>query len=187
MLTSRFCPGYTQVLLLMLLAGCRSERMTFQFQPLVFQSKLQVPDSIAAKSIVVPHCSVSYLSVSPVATSAALVIESAHRPKRPKNSSATNTVSHEQLFSPHKFKNPVLPKAAVAANRSIDDPPWGGIMFLLGGGICVAAVIIGFNLGGWLGLGIGTVLYLAGAYLIARGFAGPHKPNPQPPYTDGRS
>ncbi|SFQ75831.1 hypothetical protein SAMN04515668_4156 [Hymenobacter arizonensis] len=186
MLTNRLCSLHTQLVLLLLLVGCRSERVAFQLQPLVFEGKVPLTDSITAKNIVAPNCAVSYLPVSPRATSAAFAIERAHRPKRLRNSSATNTVRHELLLCPYTFQNHVLPQAVVAPKRSVDDPPWGGIMFFLGIAICVAAVIIGFNLGGWLGLGVGIVLYLAGAYLGARGFAGPNKPNSQPPNRDGR-
>ncbi|MBF9141588.1 hypothetical protein [Hymenobacter properus] len=98
--------------------------------------------------------------------------------RQPPHGSRFGVVKRCGQLLPHgKADRHALPVAASEPKRkrSIDDPPWGGIMFLLGVSLCVAAVISGIKIGGLLGLGVGVLMYLVDAYIGARGFAGPDK------------
>ena len=176
MLTARTCATYLQFILLIILAACRSERMEPHFQPLVTQGKMQHAAAVEADSTVAPHSPATYLSTNFIAVPRYSPIERAHRPKRLTNGNARGPECHKQLFSPRKVQNYVSHKAVVKTKRLIDSPTWDVFLFLFGGTVTVAAVIIGLNLGGLLGLMVGTLLFIAGSYLIARGYGGPEKP-----------
>jgi hypothetical protein len=156
--------------------GCQSERVAFQFQPPIIQREIPAPDSVAAPSFAAVRQPIGPALSGSIAATASAVTQCVHRAHTLGNTSAGIVPKYrKQLFSLRRLPKHVSALAAMQATGSIDDPPWGGIMFLLGIAVAIYAIILGIHLGGWLGLGVGTVLYLAGAYLVARGFAGPGK------------
>lgn len=160
------------LLLLCWASGCRSERVVFQFQPGPTQAVVLAPYTIAAQTLGdTAQPATHLLPGTPVATHP--MPQHGHR--RKPRSRETNAARRTQLRPRLALQTHSSAGSAFKPRRTIDDPPWGSIMFLLGGAMCVAAVLVGLNMGGWLGLGVGTLVYLAGAYLIAWGFAGPNK------------
>lgn len=152
--------------------GCRSERVAFACQPVITQAVIPTPDTVLLGKAGFASRAVGCLSSNkPVVCTFQLA---KHKPSR-KPFDINITAQGKQLSSRCKPQNLLPASTRIKARRSIDDSQWGSIIFLGGGVICVTAVIVGISIGGILGLGVGSLLYLTGAYLIARGFAGPFK------------
>ncbi|MDO7850376.1 hypothetical protein [Hymenobacter convexus] len=160
--------------------GCRGERVAFQFQPMATQAAVTAPDTVLPRQTdIVAHLagrlSVNRPVVSPFPR------RSYKRQRNPANCrmliigtypAARSRPSPLRL----KFQSHSPAGVAMKAKGRIDESSWDNILFMLGGIICVAAVIIGIKLGGGLGLLIGVPMYIGGAYMIARGYGGPNKP-----------
>ena len=130
--------------------GCRSERVAFQFQPVLTQAAASVPAAIAnGTSGDTTHLAISLPPGTPEGATPPVPLHG-HQHK-PHSSGTTTATRGEQLLPPLTLQTNSPSGIAAKPRRSIDDPPWGGIMFFLGGAICVAAVIVGINMGGFLG------------------------------------
>jgi hypothetical protein len=167
--------GCGLLFLLFWTAGCRGERVAFRFQPVMTQATVSAPDTLVPGESAEAACAAGRLSL---AAPAVPRFQARHhkRQHKPLGGSRANTSApFEQVVPQHTIRRASPHGMASKPRRSIDDPPWGGIMFLFGVALCIAGVVVGINIGGWSGLGIGTLMYLVGAYIGARGFAGPNK------------
>ena len=165
------------LLVLGLLSSCRSERVAFRFQTQDswyqdgLAGELSVPDE---------------KRVNEVVDAKALVITKpparARRvPVRMSGGKKTLEPKRAVLVLPARRPNTTIGHSTAKATT---DPSYGGFLFFGGLALCAAAIIIGINLGGFLGLTTGTVMFFSGSLLGALGFAGPDKPDPDRPKSE---
>jgi hypothetical protein len=154
-----------------LVAGCRSEKMAFQFRPLplvVLADTAQTTDRTKPALVV-------RVTRASIATAAASGERSVSRKRsavrHPANSSAqlSTTVARRSgaltaWVRPRRTAlTHVIPQATTDANS----------LFFLGGLALVAAgVVLGLTIGGWPGLLAGLALGLPGYLFLGRGYAG---------------
>ncbi|WBA40915.1 hypothetical protein [Hymenobacter canadensis] len=72
---------------------------------------------------------------------------------------ATETTAHHPLRARHQPQQPQLEHTGA---------------FVLGAALVVGGVVAGLLLGGWLGLGVGALVVLAGYYFVGVGLGGKH-------------
>lgn len=165
--------GWGLLFLAWAVVGCRAERAAFRFQPESACVAGPAPDTLATEKPGEALCLANDLLQGAGAAASLPAL-----PRKPKWQRLTRRflladARCEQLPNLEKSHRQAFPAANLPRRHWFDDPPWGGIMLLLGLSLCVGAVVVGLSIGGLSGLGIGVLLYLVGAYLGARGFAGP--------------
>ena len=178
-----FCNTYWALLLLVFLSGCRSEKVNFQFQPTAGQAE-------RTSSSVVKAAAPSRNSTDPAArrTSAQTIAHPATAHQKYSRTVGSNMpAASTHRLAGHRLVRQFVRVAPTASHSRPQVPAnasYGGLWFLGGIALCVAAVIIGINLGGFLGLVVGTVLFFVGSLASALGFAGPDKPDPSKPKSE---
>ena len=174
-LVDRYLP---LLLLLALLGGCRSERVAFQFAPL--SCAVVAFDSAATTAAT---SSIQFLPARPRHSLVAVFV-----PNTVLSTGKALTAPHPvrltqaPLFQPppkytqqlkslvsHRFKPAGSKRLADATARKMS---YDGLLFLGGGVLAIAGIIIGLSIGGNAGLLVGAVLYLIGTLMIARGYMG---------------
>jgi hypothetical protein len=65
-------------------------------------------------------------------------------------------------------------QVAARPQRPADDGSGDIFHVVLGSLVLIGGVILGFALGGWLGLGVGAAVVILGYYFLMLGIGGPH-------------
>jgi hypothetical protein len=166
-----------------MLAGCRSERMAFQFQParraMIHDGTVNLPiqDSALAlppgPTIIKPGQTNS--GKRPQASAVLPTLARAHpRWKSPLIGHLAGTARpflQRPLFKAVRLKNAVLrqqsalPAVSTAARASRASLNSGHLLQGLGILLSIGGILLGVQLGGWLGLGVGFLLLLLGCFI----------------------
>ncbi|TGE27555.1 hypothetical protein [Hymenobacter metallicola] len=153
---------------IILLAGCRSEKIAFQFQPPAPAVAPTTPAEAPATRALAPRAPTTPHSAP------------ATPPQR-----QTSRISRPVALSRAHLSRPLRQQARSEAQRvrawqkartpgRTADGTADVFHVLLGSLLIIGGIILGLLLGGWLGLGLGAAVVILGYYFLVMGFGGPH-------------
>lgn len=161
------------------LAGCRSERVAFRFAPTsgrpesVLTNALPTDDDTAVDACIFSSKVAGILAITPE--------------KYPRRPSLNNRPVRRHVLKRFQIvRCPALTRSSTSPSRTKPSAgtSLGGFLLLGGFALCVVAIILGTNLGGFSGLLVGTILFFAGSLALAFGYGGPDKPDPSKPKSE---
>lgn len=149
----------------LLLSSCRNEQVAFSFHPAptAISSPVGQPVAEAPSPTATMASPVTPEPAAPPVTTRQLPRPVTARAQRPHI-----TRAQRQLAAPRQHAE----TAAVARPRA--PRRHDALHVVLGALLVVGGVVAGLALGGWLGLGVGTVVVLLGYYFVVLGIGGKH-------------
>ncbi|MFD2785759.1 hypothetical protein [Hymenobacter rubripertinctus] len=157
---------------LLLAGGCRSEQAAFSFRPApAFRHSAPAPapgnPAPAPAPLIAPAAAAS---VTPAAAAAPTALHAV----RPRPGHAGRVARHSAGRQLVRLIAQRSHHSATAARPARPTDTRDTLHIVLGAVLVVAGVVTGLALGGWLGLGVGAVLVLAGYYFALLGIGGKH-------------
>lgn len=177
--------GPLLLLVVLLLFGCRSERVAFGFQPVSVQKPIALAISHpkwGTVSVVPPKAEPvrSQWGATPVATSSSRPLRTqpgrawlppsfVENPVQGKSRQWTKHRSQSVFFPRETFANKEQEDTAQFADRQLSDKGFGIIVIITGILLITAGVLLGLLLGSWPGFGVALLLIALGCVIAFTG------------------